>query len=129
MHEFALANSMCRIVLESAEAHHAVRVLEVRCRIGALRQIVPALMHTAFEACCQGTLAEGAKLVIEIDPVEVTCGTCGKISRSERMIYECPQCNAVDISTTGGTDMTITSIDIDQEDDHGDCRPAQRAGA
>lgn len=128
MHEFALAHSILKIALETAEAHHAVRVTKVDCRVGAMRQIVPSLLHTAFEACCTETIAEGANLSIEIAPVTVTCVDCGAIRELETVQYQCPACDSAQISLEGGKAMEIISIDIDQEDDDGHSSPSERAG-
>lgn len=116
MHEFALANSIREIVLETAIEHGAMRVREVRCRIGAMRQVVPSLMHTAFEACCVDTIAAGATLVMERDPLRVTCRACGASEAVMEMVFVCPRCESAEIGMDGGTDLTITSINIDQKE-------------
>ncbi len=115
MHEFSLASSIRDIALETAAANHAVCIQSVHCRVGAMRQVVPSLMQTAFEACTAGTIAEGAKLVLEVDPVEVRCAACGKTSKSDEMAYQCPACESFDIAVHGGSDLVLTSIEIDQE--------------
>ena len=120
MHEFSLAHSILTIVLETAETNKAVRVREVHCTIGALRQVVPSLMHTAFEACCDGTIAENAVLKLEIEPVKVTCNECEQVTESDAMVYQCPRCDGVDIELDGGREMVLTSLTIDQENDHED---------
>ncbi len=120
MHEFSLAHSILEITLETAEANNATSVSEVQCTIGALRQVVPSLMDTAFEACCAGTMAEGAKLVITVEPVKVSCSKCNAVSEMQEMVYQCPKCESVEISMSGGTDMIITSLTIDQENGHED---------
>ncbi len=128
VHEFALAHSMLKIALESAGANRAIRVTKVCCRIGAMRQVVPSLLQTAFEACCMETIAEGAKLSIEIAPITVTCDDCGAGREMDTLQYQCPACDSARISLEGGTAMEITSIDIDQEDDDGHSSPTERAG-
>jgi hydrogenase nickel incorporation protein HypA/HybF len=128
MHEFSLASSMLDVTLESAAAHDAARITRVVCRVGAMRQVVPALMHTAFEACCAGTIAENAELVLEIEPVQVTCCACGHAASSETVVYDCPKCGSVDVVLEGGQEITLMSISLEQENGHGDCGPAQRAG-
>ena len=129
MHEFALAHSVLQIALETAEVHEALRVRTVRCRIGAMRQVVPSLLKTAFEACCRDTVAEGANLMIEVDPITVTCSACGAMNNVETITYQCPACDSTDIQMEKGTGMEITSITIDQEDADGHSSPAKRTRA
>ena len=89
VHEFAMAHSMLQIALETAEVHEAPRVRAVCCRIGAMKQVVPSLLQTAVEACCRGTVAQGANLMIEVDPIDVTCAACGNIN-VETITHQCP---------------------------------------
>lgn len=129
MHEFALAHSVLQIALETAEVHEALRVRTVRCRIGAMRQVVPSLLKTAFEACCRDTVAEAANLMIEVDPITVTCSACGAMNKVETITYQCPVCDSTAIQMEQGTGMEITSITVDQEDADGHNSPAKRARA
>lgn len=116
MHEFALASSIRDIVLETARANRGLVVRRVVCRVGAMRQVVPELIRTAFAACCVDTIAADAELRLEIDPVQLTCHACGHAGPSETMPYECPRCGGLDIALTGGADLLVASVTIDQAD-------------
>jgi hydrogenase nickel incorporation protein HypA/HybF len=129
VHEFALADSILRVTLETARTHGATRVRTVCCRIGAIRQVVPSLLETAFEACCQKTMAEGAELSIEVDPVTVRCSACGALQKVDVISYQCPACGSWEISLEGGTAMELTSVTIDQESEDGHYSPSKCAGA
>jgi hydrogenase nickel incorporation protein HypA/HybF len=119
MHEFSLACALRDVVLEEARAHRAERVRAVTCRVGTLRQVVPSLLETAFAACTVGTIAEGAGLTLEVEPVTVTCSACGAASEAPEMVYVCPHCDAVGVQVSGGQDLLVSSIEIDQETDDG----------
>jgi hydrogenase nickel incorporation protein HypA/HybF len=117
MHEFALASSIRDIVLETACANRGLAVRRVVCRVGALRQVVPDLIRTAFAACCADSIASGAELLIEIDPVKANCRDCGQTTNCDTMPYECPRCGSFEIALSGGSDLLVASVTIDQEDE------------
>jgi hydrogenase nickel incorporation protein HypA/HybF len=129
MHEFTLASSIRDIVLETANAHAARRIVAVHCRVGAMRQVCADLLRTAFTACCEKTPAAGASLVIEDDLVHVICRTCGHSALSDHMIWQCPSCGDFDLAFEGGTELSVMSLDIEQENDDGDQGASQRSGA
>ena len=94
-----------------------------------MRQVVRSALQTAFEACCQGTIAEGANLVIEVDPVTMTCGACGVVRKAGEIPHRCSACRSYEISVEGGRAMEITSITMDQETGDGHSDHSKRAGA
>lgn len=129
MHEFSLATEICRIALAEAQAHGATRIHGVRLRVGALRQVVPELMRTAFEACAAGSLLAGADLAMELEAVRVDCASCGAVCEVDQVVHICPRCASPDLHLTGGSALLITAIDIEQENGDGDSRAASGAGA
>lgn len=120
MHEFAIAESICDIALEEAKRHRATEVLSVTCRIGVIRQVAPEFMKTAFELSAEGTLLEGAVLNIETEGIETACSECGAAQTVYEVPFECPVCGSVTIRCSGGQDITLMSIEINQGAGDGD---------
>ena len=120
MHEFAIARSICDIALDEARRHDAREVISITCRVGVLRRVVPELMDAAFELSAEGTLLEGARLKIEVDGIEVTCGECGSAQKVEEIPFACPACGSAAIKFAGGQDIFMTSMEISQGADDGD---------
>lgn len=127
MHEFSLASALCNIVIDEACRHGAVRVNTVRCRVGVLRQVVPELLHTAFTACAEGTLAAGAELVLEVDAARLACRACGVATAVEDVVRVCPACGSEDVVLSGGDALIVAALEIDQEASHGS--PGAAAGS
>ena len=124
MHEFSIAQSICDIVNEEAGRHRCRRVVNVACRIGALRQVVPDLLETAFEMTAKGTVCEDATLGIETEPITVVCGACGRRAQVKELVLSCPVCHSLTIRFEGGGDIFVTSITAEQEDADEDHRAA-----
>ena len=60
-------------VLREARRAGAVRVHQIRLRVGVLSGVVPEALQFAFEALTAGTPAEGAILAIDDVPARFWC--------------------------------------------------------
>ena len=78
MHELSIADAIVRI----ACAHAGERRIEtVEVKVGHLRQVVPDSLAFAFTLVAEGTVAEGAELVLEVVPA---AGVCRALRGGER---------------------------------------------
>jgi Zn finger protein HypA/HybF involved in hydrogenase expression len=67
VHESGLMQDIVREVTRAATAHGATRVLSVRLRAGVMSPYGDSAIRAHFEHMAEGTVAEGALLVIEHD--------------------------------------------------------------
>jgi hydrogenase nickel incorporation protein HypA/HybF len=65
VHELSIAESLVDVLAEEAARHGAGKILSVRIRVGRLSGIVGDALCFSFDVAAQGTVAEGAQLVIE----------------------------------------------------------------
>jgi hydrogenase nickel incorporation protein HypA/HybF len=113
MHELSIMQSALDQVLERARQAGAGRVHTVRLRIGALSGVVPDALQFAFEALSDGTLAQGAKLIIEDVPARFWCARCRREFTAGRMFAECPECHRPSGEIRAGREMELTSMEVD----------------
>ncbi|HEY3489309.1 MAG TPA: hydrogenase maturation nickel metallochaperone HypA [Candidatus Deferrimicrobiaceae bacterium] len=113
MHELGIAEELLRAILPQAERHGAKRITRVSLRIGVLRAVVADNLSFLFEHVARGTIAEGALLAIEEEPVVVACPACGARSGAQMVVLECPACGAEGIGLSGGDNLQIVDFDID----------------
>ena len=118
MHELSIARSIHGIALEEARRLGVERVLAVSLRVGVLRQIVPSLLRSAFEAVSQGTPLAGAILRIALEPVRVDCAACGRAAATSELVLCCPSCGSSQIGFSGGMEMEVTSISVCTQGDN-----------
>ncbi|MFO7875826.1 MAG: hydrogenase maturation nickel metallochaperone HypA [Desulfovermiculus sp.] len=78
MHEMSLVQSLLDIVRQEIRAHELTRLKTVRVTCGRLSGAVPDALHMAFTALTRDTALDGASLDLEIVPVKLQCGQCGK---------------------------------------------------
>jgi hydrogenase nickel incorporation protein HypA/HybF len=112
MHELSIADAIVTI----ASRHAAGRpVSRVDVRVGHLRQVVPDSLQFAFELITADTELEGAELVIEEVPACVHCRACGADTTLEEFPAHCNECGGLDVEVTGGDELLVDSIDIDDD--------------
>ena len=116
MHETGVCRSIVETVEEHAVMSHAKRVIEVRIKLGEVHDVVPEILCGAFEWMCRGTIAEGAKMVIERVPFTVLCEDCGHVYRldaSDATTWHCPECGAKHYHLHTGREFLIDSIEVE----------------
>ncbi|HEX7824988.1 MAG TPA: hydrogenase maturation nickel metallochaperone HypA, partial [Mycobacterium sp.] len=70
MHEMALTQSLVEAVCEHAAGR---RVHSVKLEVGALCAVVPDAMTFCFDLATEGTVAEGARLDVDMRPGAARC--------------------------------------------------------
>lgn len=105
--------SALEIAERQARAHGAVRIQEIRMRVGRLTGVVPEALEQAFTVLREGTLAAGARLAVEYVAAVCRCAACAKEFESEGLLSECPDCGTPSADVTSGTEMEIVSLEVD----------------
>lgn len=114
----SIATDVLARLLEVAEEHHVTRVSRVEVEIGAMRQVVPEAMDVAFRAVAEGTVAEGAALVLVETPIRAECNACGcAFKPSVQRGFACPECSLADASIVAGDDIILKSIEADVDEE------------
>ncbi|RJR35106.1 MAG: hydrogenase maturation nickel metallochaperone HypA [Desulfobacteraceae bacterium] len=113
MHEMSIAQSLFDIIREEMTRHNAHTLSVVRLRVGEMSAIVPDSLSFCFEVITAGTGMEGARLDIEIVPVEGTCRACGKRFKIEDYRFLCPSCGGTGIDAVSGQELSIVEIEVD----------------
>lgn len=112
MHEFAIATGVIDVALAHCDGR---RVTVVSMRVGALRQVVPASLATAFELAARGTACEGARLELEFVPARLYCPACAREWTLLEPDFRCHACTGAAV-VAAGRELAIDSIEVE---DHG----------
>jgi hydrogenase nickel incorporation protein HypA/HybF len=108
MHEMAITQSVVDAVCEHAAGR---RVHSVRLEVGELCAVVCDSMLFCFELATQGTVADGARLDVDIRPGEARCRTCSQEFELHDPILLCP-CGSADVDVLAGRDLRILSMEV-----------------
>jgi hydrogenase nickel incorporation protein HypA/HybF len=111
MHELRIAEDLTRIILEVAGKEKLTKVTDVNIIFGQMIQIVPDIFHFAFDEAVRETIAENAKVNIEILPVKMKCRICQNEFIISDNIFACKACNSVELDIIQGKEIFIKSIE------------------
>lgn len=126
MHEMSIAIEVVNSVLDAVAEHHPTRVEEVEVQIGVMRQVVPEALELAFNAASEGTIIEGARLIMKEERVVAVCRHCDCLYLPEDEVYACPECGQADARIVAGNDMILRSVVCQTEDETADHEVAMK---
>ena len=112
MHELAVCQSLMAQVEGVARDHGAAAVNTVTVRIGPLSGVEAELLRQAFPLASAGTVAEGATLVTELQPVRVYCTSCGAETEAAANRLLCGICGDWHTRVVSGEEMLLASVEL-----------------
>ncbi|MHA1230352.1 MAG: hydrogenase maturation nickel metallochaperone HypA [Candidatus Helarchaeota archaeon] len=124
MHEFSTAQAIVRTITRVAIQNGAKKITAVYLEIGDLTFLVPHQLKFSFDIASQGTIAEGAELVISHVKAKVRCNECGysgeidlhskgDASFMEVSLTKCPKCNKEGLEIISGRELNIKNIKVE----------------
>lgn len=123
LHEFAFAYNIFKVAETTALKYNAKKITEVYLEVGELTLIVPELLKQSFKMATTGSIAEGAKLIIEIVPGKVKCRECDKISTislteeaqlTGLQLFTCRYCGSNNTEIVEGKKANVKNIKIQE---------------
>lgn len=112
MHEMAVCESLRSAIEEAARAQNFSRVTRVRLAIGRFAGIEVEALRFGFDVVMQGSLAEGAELVVLDEPGSAWCFHCSETVPLAHRLDPCPKCGGERLVPNGGTDMKIKDLEV-----------------
>ncbi len=113
MHEMAITQGIIDASVPEAKRHGAKRILEIRLRIGEFSGVFPEYIQEYFNIASRGTLAEGAKLIIDRIPITIRCNDCGYEGEIPKRKIHCPECGSAGIKLLSGKEYYVDSLEVE----------------
>ncbi len=114
MHEISLTRSLLDIVEAKVAEEGFRRVRSLKLSLGRLSCAQPAALEFAFAVQSRGTVAEGAALSFEMQPIRVYCFSCERESLQESFESRCPGCGAAEVVLVGGAEeLRLLELDVE----------------
>jgi hydrogenase nickel incorporation protein HypA/HybF len=110
VHEIGLCQSVLAAVEGKAGGR---RVTGVRLRVGALHRVGPEAFEQTFSMVASDSVADGADVEVVVVPVEGHCRACGQDWEAEDQLPLCPGCGSTDVTLTGGDELVLESLEIE----------------
>jgi hydrogenase nickel incorporation protein HypA/HybF len=114
MHEICIIESILEVAEEKAREAKSPSITVIKLRLGQFTAIAREALEFAFEVARLGTLAEHARLEIEIVPMVLHCVVCDIGTEPTRaMSFICQHCG-FPLKIVSGKDLEIEYIEIDE---------------
>ena len=110
MHEAALAESIIKISLETAEKNHSKKISKVGLKLGDMAGVEIEALTMSFNVLKKNTAAENAELEINRVPIRAKCNKCGKIFIVEHYNFFCPECDGI-LILQSGRELLVEYVD------------------
>src|SRR5437764_3754957 len=78
MFDMLVAENLVDLIEEEGLRRSFSRVTAIRLKIGALGHVEPAALYSCFDEASEGSIAEGARLDLEMVPGEGWCPDCSE---------------------------------------------------
>lgn len=113
MHEYSIVQALLEKTERLAQENDATKVLKLVIKIGVMSGVEPHLLEIAFDTFKEKTICDGAELVMDIQPLTITCQECGTRSELETINYCCPDCGSVNIHVVDGEEMFLMTLEME----------------
>jgi hydrogenase nickel incorporation protein HypA/HybF len=112
MHELSIAEAVVDVATRHAAGR---RVVKVEVKVGHLRQVAPEALHFVFGLVTQGTVLDGAELVITHIPATGRCHDCGATSAMKNFPLCCVQCGGLNMDVLTGEELLVDALELEEE--------------
>ncbi len=113
MHEISLIESVVALVEDERRKQDFSRVRLIRLRVGVLGHAEPDALRFCFDAVTRGTIADGARLEIEMVPGEGKCLDCGRVVQLVERFAACPLCGNARVRMTTGDELRLAELEVE----------------
>jgi hydrogenase nickel incorporation protein HypA/HybF len=109
----SIVESLVELVAEQAQSRGFARVRVIRLQVGVLGHAQPAALRFCFDAVARGTVAQGARLEIELINGAGWCPACCRRVNLEELYSVCPVCGEAGVQMTAGSELDLTELEVE----------------
>ena len=113
MHEMSIVAGVLDIAEKEARAAGAMVINTVEIEVGRLAGVEIDSLEFCFEIARQGTLADGAELVIHDIPGRGHCPECDRDVEVDFFMAVCPECGQGMVDLRQGRELRVRAINVD----------------
>jgi hydrogenase nickel incorporation protein HypA/HybF len=114
MHELPITEGILKIATDAAAGR---QITTIHLVVGELSSIVDDSVQFYFDMLSKGTVAEGAVLDFQRRPATMQCWDCGRSFEARPPLSPiCPHCGGTKLQVTGGRELRVESIEVDDHD-------------
>ncbi|AGK96654.1 MAG: hydrogenase maturation nickel metallochaperone HypA [Clostridium sp.] len=111
MHEVSIMENTINIISEKAKENNLKNISKITIKIGELSGVMSDSLIFAFNSLSKGTIAEGAKFLIEKVDATAMCDDCGITFEIDHFNKLCPNCNKFSTNILSGYELYVNTIE------------------
>lgn len=122
LHEASLVHGLLNLVEQSIKNYtlsgsqkKAGKIREIKCSYGLLACFEENTLQACFEIFSEDTIAAGAKLSLELEPLDCVCKSCARRFTLFERDFKCPHCGSAEINFKGGNGLILQAIEVEEE--------------
>ncbi len=113
MHEVSLVENIVALIEDERRKQDFIRVRIIRLQLGTLGHAEPEALRFCFDAVTRGTIAEGARLEIEMVAGQGWCSLCRCTIELDDWFAACPSCGSAGLRVTGGGELRLAELEVE----------------
>lgn len=113
MHEMSLAMSIVEQTRTAAAAEGAERILAVEIEVGSLAGVMIESLEFCLEAAARSTPVADTDFRLIPVMARGECASCRDSFEVDSFFAVCPRCGKGDLAITGGRELKIRSLTIE----------------
>ncbi|MCF6312176.1 MAG: hydrogenase maturation nickel metallochaperone HypA [Verrucomicrobiales bacterium] len=115
MHEISLVSSIWK-TLDATLSESELNALKlIRLKVGALANVEPILLDSAFQAITKNTRFDGVELRCTLIPATAHCESCKDIFPVNNYRFICPTCDQPTSDVRSGEEFLIENVEFSTE--------------
>jgi hydrogenase nickel incorporation protein HypA/HybF len=114
MHELSITQNLLEICLDYSKRYGATKVHKIHLTIGEMRTFDDEWMQRYFDIISEGTMAEGAKLIVVHIPICLKCKNCSHDFELDKSKWDmsCPSCQSPDTEIRSGREFRVDFLEV-----------------
>jgi hydrogenase nickel incorporation protein HypA/HybF len=108
----SIVSGMMSVLEDQAARHNVAHISKVTVRVGKMKAVEPSTLVACFELFAEGTIAQGAELVVEQVPVRARCGDCGEEFEIGGFRFRCRRCDSAALAIISGEELYVESFEF-----------------
>jgi len=113
MHEYSIVQALLNQCESIAKENEAKKVIKVVIKIGVMSGVEIHLLKTAFDTFKEGSICDGAELIINHQKIKLHCNECGGEYEIDEINYKCIECESLNVKVIDGEDMYLMSLEME----------------
>ncbi|WP_309499849.1 hydrogenase maturation nickel metallochaperone HypA [Sulfurovum sp.] len=113
MHEYSIVQALLTQCEEIAQENRAHKVVKIITKIGVMSGVETHLFQVAFDTFKEGTICDGAQLIIHEQKLKLHCNACDCEFEIDKLRYICKECKSLDVKVVDGEDMYLMSLEME----------------